>query len=372
MFLSIPRRFEGEYRLKKTTLLVWLLALVLLGSCSLLPEEETFDAEPVIRSYEAQSYAMAYAERGDMTLSVRVSCTYVPVQQEKLCFAVSGELVDEVFVETGESVKKGQVLAQLQLGDVENRIESCQQRIDSIRLSQRQLEERWPLEEQRARLSAGPQGAEEAVKALTESYDRQRQSLSDSLYLLEVQLAEYRRQLADRQIVAGFDGTVTYVRSFQEGARSAIGERVITLSDSTLSLFRAETDQWPNFHEGDEFTIVVSKTEYEAVVTTEAALGLPESSKQEGKKAMVYLTLTQPALDLEENDRGTLTLILDTRTDALTLPEKAVSTLNGKSVVYYLDEEGIRRYREVETGLVAEGRVEILSGLNEGDCVIAG
>ena len=358
--------------MKRTGLVLCALGTaVLLSSCSLLPEEETFAAAPVIRSYQAQSYDFAYAQRGDMTLSTRVSCTYLPVQQEKLCFSVSGELVDKIFVEAGESVRAGQVLAQLQLGDVESQIEGCEQRIASLEMSLRQLEERRAIDLRRVQIRYG-QDSREATEQVEERYDKQKQSLSDSLFLERERLAEYRQRLSDRQIVAGIDGTVTYVRKFADGARSALGERVLTVSDASLSLFRADTDQWQHFHEGDVYTIVVSKSEYEAVVTTEAALGLPETPHEEGKKAFVYLTLTQPALDLEDNDRGTLTLILDQRFDVLTLPEKAVSTLSGKSVVYYLDEEGIRRYREIETGLVAEDQVEILSGLSEGDCVIVG
>ena len=42
------------------------------------------------------------------------------------------------------------------------------------------------------------------------------------------------------------------------------------------------------------------------------------------------------------------------------------------TAVYYLDEEGVRRYCEVQTGLVADRMVEIISGLNEGDSVIEG
>ena len=77
-------------------------------------------------------------------------------------------------------------------------------------------------------------------------------------------------------------------------------------------------------------------------------------------------------MDLEENDKGTFELVLDTRTDVLTLPEKTVSMMGDKQVVYYLDEEGIRRYCEVQTGLAANKIVEILSGLEEGDSVIVG
>ena len=237
----------------------------------------------------------------------------------------------------------------------------------------RQLTERQALAEKKTHIqyAGDAKGLEEALRSLEKSYTGQRQSLEDSRLLTGNRLAEYEKQLSDRQLVATLSGTVTYVRTFSEGARSTLGERVITVADSTLSLFRAETEHWNRFTPGETRVITVNKREYEAVVTTEKELGLPETEKIEGKRGVVYFKLTQPALGLEDNDRGTLELVLDRREDALLLPEKAVSMMGEKQVVYYLDEEGIRRFREVTTGLAANGQIEILSGLNEGDEVIA-
>ena len=81
--------------------------------------------------------------------------------------------------------------------------------------------------------------------------------------------------------------------------------------------------------------------------------------------------LKNPTFDLEDGDRGTLTLTLDSREDVLMVPESAVTTANGESIVYYQDAEGMKAYKPVETGLVANGMVEILSGLSEGESVIA-
>jgi len=38
--------------------------------------------------------------------------------------------------------------------------------------------------------------------------------------------------------------------------------------------------------------------------------------------------------------------------------------------VYFQDEEGMKNIKRVETGLVADGMVEIVSGLTDGDSVI--
>ena len=359
-----------QTRIKLAALLVCALCL---SSCALLPEEETFESAPVIKSYEARSYKLACVTRDELSKSVRVTCAYVPVQSEKLAFAIGGEYIDEIFVSPGDSVQSGEVLGQLRLNGVEEKIESCRESLTSLEMQLRQLTERQALAEKETHIqyAGDAKGLAEALQALEKSYTGQRQSLEDSRLLTGNRLAEYEKQLSDRQLVATLSGTVTYVRTFSEGARSTLGERVITVADSTLSLFRAETEHWNRFTPGETRVITVNKREYEAVVTTEKELGLPETEKIEGKRGVVYFKLTQPALDLEDNDRGTLELVLDRREDALLLPEKAVSMMGEKQVVYYLDEEGIRRFREVTTGLAANGQIEILSGLNEGDEVIA-
>ena len=373
-----PRRPGGAFdkelnAVKKGTLFLLILCALCLSSCALLPEEEAFERAPVIRDYQAQSYKLAFAERGDLIKTVKVSCAYVPVQSEKLAFQVGGEYIDEIFVSTGDSVKKGQVLGQLRLNGAQEQIEACRKELESLDLRLKQLDERQSLEDKKVRVQyeGDAQALEEALRALEERYALQRQSLEDSRLLTGKRMAEYEKRLAERQLVAGFDGTVTYVRSFSEGARSTLGERVITLADSTLSLFRAETEYWDLFAPGETRVIVASKREYEAVVVTEEELGLKSTEKTEGKRANVYFKLLQPAPDLEDNDRGSLELILDERRDVVLLPEKAISRMGDMQVVYYLDEEGIRRYREVQTGLEANGLIEIVSGVREGDAVIA-
>ena len=58
--------------------------------------------------------------------------------------------------------------------------------------------------------------------------------------------------------------------------------------------------------------------------------------------------------------------------NALTVPIQAVQQENGKSQVLVLDQHNRVQPREIETGLEDPRRVEILSGLNEGDRVIVG
>ena len=56
--------------------------------------------------------------------------------------------------------------------------------------------------------------------------------------------------------------------------------------------------------------------------------------------------------------------------DVLYLPSAVLQERNGQTFVSYLDEKGIRREKEVTTGVTADGRTEITGGVEEGERVL--
>ena len=66
---------------------------------------------------------------------------------------------------------------------------------------------------------------------------------------------------------------------------------------------------------------------------------------------------------------GTLTIAVETHPAALTVPEAAVRREKARAVVYVVDGDHAAE-RVVKAGLAAEGRVEVLEGLGDGDRVI--
>lgn len=350
-----------------------LACTLLLSSCSLLPEEEIFADAPVIKQFSGVGFKLAQVEKSDMVQSERIYCTYVPVQTETLKYSVGGLYFGETFVEVGDSVTKGQLLAQLDMSGIDSKLDACRLQIEKLGIRMAALEENRALALERQRLMMREAAEEELNEALAEvdrQYDRQKQSLMDELTIAQLQQAEYEEEVARRQLRAGFDGTVTHVRKTQEGERSTAGERGVTVADSTMSLFRAETGYWDRFKPGDEYIITVSKVEYEAIVTSEEELGIPVTEKTEGRAGYVYLRLKYPSFELEDGDKGTLELILDERKGVMTVPKSAVSQAGDIYIVYCQDEDGMKTYKQVEIGLSANNKVEILSGLSEGESVI--
>ena len=76
-------------------------------------EENTEEVFVVEKEENEVEYSMAAVTRGDVVLSQKIPCVYEQVNEEELCFPVTGRRVDTVFVKKGDEVKKGDLLAQL-------------------------------------------------------------------------------------------------------------------------------------------------------------------------------------------------------------------------------------------------------------------
>jgi membrane fusion protein (multidrug efflux system) len=67
---------------------------------------------------------------------------------------------------------------------------------------------------------------------------------------------------------------------------------------------------------------------------------------------------------------GTVTIIIGGKDFALVAPQEAVLVQNGQTGVFVVGPENVVRFQPVKTGLAAEGRVEIVSGLKTGDLIV--
>lgn len=347
--------------------------LLLLGGCGLLPEEETFRAAPVVKTYEKQEFEETLVVRGDLLLTNKITCNYVPTKSENLSFVVGGEFYDAFFVKKGDVVKKGDLLAQLDLSDAQDVIDQCTPQVNQLKMQIAAIEENRKLEIERQKIMMGDASKEalkEALARTNKQFDMQKQPLQDALAVVNLQLEETNKWIRDRQIRAGMDGTVTYVYEPEEYEFSSSGTRVISIADASTSLFRGDTKYWSYLKPGDVYTVAVGTKMYEAVVVSEEELGMEETEKVEGELAEIYLKLKVPAVDLEMQTFGTFELVRDSREDVLMVPKRAVSTTKGQSIVYYQDENGLKAYKKVETGLETDSMIEIVSGLSEGESII--
>jgi len=352
----------------------------LFSSCGLLPAEEELPASPVLADYEAKAYQTAAAARGDLRKTETVSCTYKPARTASLSFAIGGEQLKTLYVREGDMVEAGQLLAELDQGDLASNIAVAENALRLGKLEVSQLDEQWALEERRLqykleRLSQTPhllvsqikEQAAELQKDFSEQkqeYENKRRELTDGMAIQEQTLAELSAKAEKRQLRAPFSGVVTYARPLEDGEAVQGGQTLVRLSDAAVSVFVVEDEKdFSYFTEGEQLEVVCSEESYPVEVASPSAVGAEE------EKAAVYLRLLTEAKP-DADSSGTVTFVLDERKDALLLPSKAVFSVEGRRIVYYIDENGLRAEKDVETGLDNGVSVEIVSGLSEGEEVL--
>lgn len=342
------------------------MALVLtlplaLTACGLLPAEESVPVTPVIYDYERQEYEQTEVLRGDLIDSMTVRCKYVPAKEETLSFAMGGAFLDQVYVNLGEHVQAGQLLAELEHADLQSRITAQEQRINVLWMEKRHILEDKELALERCDIL----GDAEQRADVEQSYARPLQDKDDALYLQQLLLEELRTDLQQRQIYACMDGTVTYLREVEDGERSVKGKLFMKISDMQTTVFTVEGKGAEYFRVGETMNLVCQKKNYEATVVEAAELGLEETDEQ-----IVYLKLKQPDPTLEEGVSGSVEVILAERRDVCYVEKKAIRTTGDQSFVYMLDEDGLRIMRDVTLGLVSGVYVEVVDGLEEGELVL--
>lgn len=357
---------------RKLAVLLLTPAMLALSACDLMPVEDVQRMVPVVQQETAFAYATTTVARRDVILQEQIAATYVPLCTDALSFQLGGELVEEMYVQKGDYVTEGQLLAQLKMDNVQARIEECERTLKGLELERGYLVLEQELAAERIAVQYAdrqPQ-LQEALERSAESYRLQMQTLDDQIRLQQLTMQQLKSDLAERQIRAPFSGNITYQRKFAEGERSVLGDRVFTLVDSSLSVFRADTTMWPLIKEGQQYDVKAYGDIYSATVTTPEALGLPAQEMVEGKSAFVYLKPEGIPAELNEGDRATFNVVLDARYDVLTVPSKAVATIDGQTVVYYVRADGTKGYKPVVTGLQTSQWTEIISGLEDGEEIV--
>lgn len=357
--------------MKKTRkLVILILALAhLLTGCQLIPAEEVYQKSPSLKEDTPVEYKLAYATRGDISDILTISCYYRSVREETLTFRVGDEWINAIYVAKGDMVKPGQVLAELEMDDIaqeEKRLVLQREQLD-LSLSQLLFDKSRAIERHEIAFGAD---APEALRALVLAYDDKQRALGDEIEYADMRLSELREDIKKRQIIATIDGTVMYVRTVREGDRSVEGERFMRVADTSTAVFVGETSDPECFRDGDLLEITVNKNTYPARVVTAEALGIDPVVYEEGEKTEVYLLPLELPPEIEDGDRGQVSVVRDAREDTLYVPTKAILLVDGREAVYGLDKYGLKTIVFIETGLVAGKETEVLSGLSEGDPVI--
>ncbi len=364
-------------KMKKKIIGCWLSVLLagcMLTGCATAAGEED-NLILIEKEQEALVYEMAVASIADVQKSQKIRCTYQQVNDESLSFAVSGKRVAEVYVEEGDSVVKGQLLAELDIGNANAQIRTLEYNIarNELILSNMQLNEDYAISELWLRFmyqsgqSAGEKSALEAnVEKIQQNYRHSREDCEDAIALDKAELAILKQDLKNSCIYAGMDGTVSEIKERLEGSTSVRDEEVIKIIDSSNCLFESSDIAWAaSFAEGKEEDLTI-------ITGTGAGSYKVVPYDMENWNETLLFTISGDTsnINIGVGASGTIQFILDEKKQVLSVPLRAVHQAGDKSYVYVLGEGNMREVKWIETGLYGDETVEVVSGLSEGEKVI--
>lgn len=347
------------------------LTAVLSTGCG---QEEEVDRSVVLQEevVDETIYEQTPVTRGTVQQALVISCDYSQTLEMDLYFAVDQVIITDVYVERGDIVKKGQLLASVDVESLEKQIREREHELARASLKLQQLTESLNFDLEQADIlfsythmtEDDRDNLKEQKENIEKSYRSSLEDTADSVEMLSIRLESAREYLRNGNLYAPIDGVVNYIKEDMEGSTTDREEKVASVYDADSCLFVSDNQEAVSHIDFEqEYTIVcgLGKNQKEYTV-------VPVNPEKWGER--IYFRLLEEEYDPNVIKSGKITVITDQAEHVLCVDKEAIHTSGDRYYVYLLDEEGIRRMRFVETGLWGVDLVEIREGLEEGEYVI--
>lgn len=358
-----------KQRAKVGALLACGLSLSAMSGCSLLPKEVEERRSPVVATQEPFEYVPDIVQRETIYDQVLLYPKFTELGGASLTFKGRG-VVGEIYVKVGDHVKEGELLAEMdyvketreKLEELDKALESNEQALDSLN---RQKE--WDVREcdiRRKYKQISKAEHEKQLQEAEERYSSQIQDLEDKISIQKISKQQMEQKIEEGTIYSTIEGTISTLRSDTVGKYVENETTFVQVIDDSVCMFELETEYADHFQVGQEVEMEMSTS-----VLIDTVVYSIEGERilfKPGKDQIISL-----------NSTSRLFLVLDKRENVLTLSKNSVRFTDDAAYVYVLDDDGFRSMREVEVGMEggpadtsAHTRVEIVSGLEQGDIVI--
>ena len=287
-------------------------------------------------------------KRGTIEREVKGIGTFVPVSSSFLHLTVSGKIA-ALHVKQGDRVQKGDVLIELDTGDLPMKI--AEQKLALAKAEQQLDEARQTRDADKIRLAAlGVQVEQMKLEAL-------------------------ESDLKKRKLIADRSGVVTFIDFLKPGDIAPAYRDIIGIADDSELVFRytSEQDQADMYavEVGTDAEIRFNGSTYAGKVKqTPLTAPLSRHSVMDdlNAKSLIVQLERQPP-DATIGDMGELRVVTDRRENALVIPRVGLRTYQGRNYVLLKDGDS-RKEVDVEKGLETAIEVEIKKGLEEGQTII--
>lgn len=385
-------------RLDRKLLYVWLTALVLCSaSCSRTAKVEAEAA----KSSDVPTVAVAKAAIEDLSHDLTLTAEFRPYQEVDLMAKVAG-YVKSISVDVGDRVKQGQVLAILEIPEMaddraraqagvdrsqaevtraKDQLQQAQSSHDIAHLSYTRLD---AVSKQRQGLVAQQEiddvhGKDLVAEAQVSAARSNLAAAEEQVHVNEAELQRIKTMFDYTRVTAPFSGVVTkrYADTgsmIQAGtASSSQAMPLVRLSENSLLrlILPVPESAVPTVHIGQQVEVRVPTM----------SRSFPGLVKRFSDKVTMATRTMDTEVDVPNADLliipgmyAEVHLTLDRRNRVLTIPVAAVDLGSDASSaqVTVITPDNHVELRKVQLGLETATKVEVRSGLKEGDMVVIG
>jgi efflux transporter, RND family, MFP subunit len=281
--------------------------------------------------------------------------------------ALQGHQISEVLVEVGESVQKGQILALLDNAGVKAKfdqqtaaIEAARQNLNSAKAAFSEASSALKRAKELAAKKAISSQELEQASAKEASARANLNSAKAQIAQIEAQIAEAKDQLGKASVIAPVSGVVT-AKKAQIGALTS-GEALFNIAKDGVIELSADADA----KELAQIKVGMS-AQAQIYGVKEAVNGkvrlVPVSVDTSSRLGNVKISLDGGAKFIGSYAKAVIDL---PEFSALALPAQAISFTEAGAFATII-KDGKAQKRKIQTGLRANGLVQVISGVSEDD-----
>lgn len=331
---------------------------------------------------ESITYRTATATRGTIEQTVTALGSLQPKDYVDVGAQVSGQL-KTVYVDVGDEVKEGDLLAEIDAKTYETEVAAARARLTDLQsqlagaqaelvLAQRQYNRNRDL----AKIDAVSRDDLDTSETSVQTISAQIGSLKAQIEQQKSTVEGGEVNLGYTKIYAPMSGTVTSQTALQGQTLNAnqTAPTILTISDlntMTVEAEVAEADVGKLKADMPVYFTTLGQPDRRWESTVRQVLPTPEI-ENDVVLYTVLVDIANPDRDLMKDMTAQVFFLLGQAKDTIVVPVGAVSEgPNGKSFVSVMTDNGPQQ-REVTTGVANRINIEIKSGLKEGEKVVTG
>lgn len=326
---------------------------------------------------QTTTYAIVACERADLQKTTVATGKIEPRDEILIKPQISG-IIDEVYKEAGQKVKKGEVIAKVKVIPELGQLNSAESRVRLAEINARQsetdFERNRKLYESKLISSEAYEKSEVTVKQAREEL----QTAKDNLQIVKEGITQQSASFSSTLIRSTIDGLILDVPV--KAGNSVImsntfndGTTIATVADMNDLIFRGNIDETEvgRLHEGMPIVITLGALQnrrFDAQLEYISPKGVEENGANQFE---IKAAITVPdSVTVRSGYSANAEIVLAQVKDILTVPESVIQFEGDSTFVYVLtDSVPLQQFvrRAITVGLSDGIRMEVKQGLKDGE-----